>query len=137
MIYESESQIYDKEHAKYVSEWVLDTSKCKVVHTNPKTLLPESKTFSSDYVKYHLHYRDEAMPNVLFQLVNSGEILDYLNDFDEKVDEAIDNQTELLKANSKEFQVANETGNIVTAAKIWNNCIERAKEIVYPTMVYS
>lgn len=139
MIYESDKKVYDKTNKCYLSEWQLNTDYDNLVlvtHIHPETLKAETRKFFADYVWYHLRYSEEHIPERIPKLVNSGKILEYLNEFDDKVFDAIDRQTELFTANSKEFQAANESGDVVTAGNIYNMCTEQAKEVVYPAMVY-
>ncbi|WP_294412491.1 hypothetical protein [uncultured Ruminococcus sp.] len=54
--------------------WVLDTDTQTVTHNTPD-VEPSVTTFSSDHIKYHLHYSAEYRPARLKKLVNDGTIL--------------------------------------------------------------
>ena len=51
---------------------------------------PSVTAFSSDHIKYHLHYSAEYRPARLKKLVNDGTILSYPIDLDRSVAEAIE-----------------------------------------------
>ncbi len=51
----------------------------------------------SDYIMYHLHYSDSKSPDRLRRLVNEGKIIEYLDDLELKVGEAIARQVERWK----------------------------------------
>ncbi len=82
------------------------------------------------------NYTCEHYPERLQKLVENGDILTYLEEFDIKVTDAICDQTDLLMENNKEYQIAVETGNLVEVGSIGNMLRENAKEIVYEDMVY-
>lgn len=92
--------------------------------------------FHADHIRYHINYTCEHCPERLQTLVDNGEILTYLEEFDVKVTDAICDQTDLLMENSKEYQIALETGNLIEVGSIGNMLRENAKEIVYEDMVY-
>lgn len=73
--------------------WVLDTNALTVTH-NALATEPSVTTFSSEHVKYHLHYSTEYHPDRLKSLVNNGTILSYLTDFDRSVEKALEHQVE-------------------------------------------
>ena len=78
MIFESSKRIYDKSSGKYLSaEWVLDTEKQLVIHTDTDMNVTK-RSFFQDCIKYHLSYRAENNPDSLQKLVNEGNILEYL-----------------------------------------------------------
>ena len=68
--------------------WVLDTDALTVTHNTPNAE-PSVTAFSSDHIKYHLHYSAEYRPARLKKLVNDGTILSYLTELDRSVAEAI------------------------------------------------
>ena len=56
--YKSEQTAYNPLKKKYVPLWSLDTNTVTVTHFNADTLTEESKTYSSDFIRYHLHFSD-------------------------------------------------------------------------------
>ena len=76
--YKSEQTAYDPLKNKYVPLWRLDTNTVTVTHFKGKTLNEESKTYSTDFIRYHLHYSDSKCPDRLRRLVNEGKIIQYL-----------------------------------------------------------
>ena len=69
-------------------------------------------------------------------LVDSGEILKYLEDLETGVYKAIDEQIGLWRAEDTEYQLAIENNDTETQAKIENLFEMQAKEMIYITMVY-
>lgn len=116
--------------------WSVDTDTQTVTHIHPKTLETEEHRFFHDYIRYHLHYVEDEAPQRLQRLVDNGEIYQYLSDLDTRVFEAIDSQEELMKANSREFQIAHEKGDIVTEGAIGNAFHLQARDIVFEAMIY-
>lgn len=93
--------------------WVLDTDALTVTH-NTADAEPSVTTFSSDHIKYHLHYSAEYRPVRLKKLVNDGTILE--------------NDTEYLRA------VA--VGDLAKARGLENMDRLIARDPVYAAMVY-
>ena len=91
------SIISDPWNKKYVTLWSLDTDTVTIIHFNPDTLSVESKTYSTDFIRYHIHYSDSKYPDRLHKLVNVGRIEQYLNDMELKVSETIARQVETLE----------------------------------------
>lgn len=54
----STATAFDLLKMKYVPQWRLDTNTMTITHFNPDTLTEESKTYHTDFIKYHLHYSD-------------------------------------------------------------------------------
>ncbi len=115
--------------------WVLDTDALTVTHNTPDAE-PSITEFSSDHIKYHLHYSAEYRPARLKMLVNDGTILSYLTDLDHSVAEAIEHQVEMLIENDTEYLRAVAVGDLAKARGLEN--IDRliAREPVYAGMVY-
>lgn len=67
-----------------------------VTHFNPDTQSEESKTYNTDFIRYHLHFSDSHCPDRLRRLVNEGKIIQYLDDMERKIGDAISDQVELL-----------------------------------------
>ena len=116
--------------------WSVDTDTQTVTHIHPKTLETEKHRFFHDYIRYHLHYVEEAAPKRLQRLVDNGEIYQYLSDLDTRVFEAIDSQEELLKANSREYKTALEKGDLNAVGAIGNGLEHQARESVFEAMIY-
>ena len=45
-------------------------------------------------------------------------------------------QAELLMKNNREYQIANEIGDLYKVGAIGNNCRQEARDMVFATMVY-
>ncbi len=95
--YTSEQNAYSSLKKKYVPLWRLDTNTMTVTHFNTDTQTEESKTYHADFIRYHLHFSDSHCPNRLRRLVNEGRIVQYLDDIERKVSEAISRQVKLWK----------------------------------------
>ena len=50
--YKSEQTAYNPLKKKYVPLWRLDTNTMTITHFNPDTLTVESKTYSTDFIRY-------------------------------------------------------------------------------------
>ena len=70
------------------------------------------------------------------EIVDKGEIYKHLDELDIKVTDAVNRQTELLMQSSRDFQIANETGNLKKVGEIGNMLRMQAKNMVFDTMVY-
>lgn len=66
-------------------------------HFISDTLTLQSKTYHTDFIRYHLHYSDSKFPDRICRLVNEGMIIQCLDDMELKVGEAIARQVELWK----------------------------------------
>ena len=115
--------------------WVLDTDALTVTHNTPDAE-PSVTAFSSDHIKYHLHYSAEYRPARLKKLVNDGMILSYLTDLDRSVAEAIERQVEKMLANDQEYLRAVAVGDLAKARGLENMDRLCAREPVYAAMVY-
>ena len=104
--YKSERTAYDPLKKKYVPLWRLDTNTVTVTRFNADTLTEESKTYTPDFIRYHLHFSDSKCPDRLRRLVNNGRIVQYLDDMELKVSDAISRQVELWKQNDSCYQKA-------------------------------
>ena len=83
--YKREQTAYDFRKKKYVPLWKLDTNTVAVTNFNADTQTEESKTYHTDFIRYHLHYSDSKYPDRLRRLVNEGKIIEYLDDLELKV----------------------------------------------------
>ena len=129
MIFESKQTVNGK------PVWAVDTDKLTVTHIT-KTGEAEQHHFWHDCVKYHLHYCEEYCPERLQDLVDNGEIYRYLEELDIKVTDAVGEQAELLMKNNREYQIANEIGDLYKVGAIGNNCRQEARDMVFAAMVY-
>ena len=134
--YKSEQTAYNPLKKKYVPMWSLDTNTVTVTHFNNDTLAVESKTYSTDFIRYHLHFSDSKYPDRLRRLVNEGKIIQYLDDMELKVSEAISRQVELWKQTDECYQKAVLSGDTEKMLGLENCFIGMAREIVFDCMVY-
>ena len=89
----------------------MDTDKLTVPHVT-KPGAEEQHSFWRDCVKYHLHYCVEYYTERLQNLVENGEIYLYLDELDIKITDAGMEQAEDLMKNNREYQIANEMGDL-------------------------
>jgi hypothetical protein len=134
--YTSEQTAYSYLKKKYVPLWRLDTNTVTVTHFNVDTQTEESKTYHTDFIRYHLHFSDSHCPDRLRRLVNEGKIMKYLDDMELKVSEAISRQVELWKKTDNYYQTAVLAGDENEVNGIENCFINMAREIVFENMVY-
>ena len=107
-----------------------------VTHFNADTQTEESKTYRTDFIRYHLHFSDSHCPDRLRRLVSEGKIIQYLDDMKLKVSEAITRQVELWKHTDSCYQKAVLSGY---AEKMFGpeHCfVNMAREVVFECMVY-
>ncbi len=102
--FKSKQTAYDPLKKKYVPLWNLDTNTVTVTQFKGDTLTEESKTYHTDFIRYHLHFSDSHCPDRLSRLVNEGKIMHYLDDMELKVSEAITRQVELWKRTDSCYQ---------------------------------
>ena len=134
--YTSEQTAYSSLKNKCVSLWSLDTNTRIVTNFNPDTQTEESKTYHTDFIRYHLHYSDSHCPDRLRRLINEVKIRQYLDDMELKVSEAISRQVELWKQNDCCYQKAVLAGDAVKMLGLENCFISMARETVFECMVY-
>ena len=115
--------------------WVLDTDTLTVTHNTPDSE-PRVTAFSSDHIKYHLHYSAVYRKDRLRKLVESGEIETYLDELDNKVADAIDRQTEKSLETDTEYQTALAVGDLKKANGLANMVRLCARNVVYEGMIY-
>ncbi|MCM1530630.1 MAG: hypothetical protein NC093_11645 [Alistipes sp.] len=118
------------------SVWAVDTDTQTVRHINLKTGKTERYVFHADHIKYHLHHIEDNYSEHLQKLVDEGEIYKYLDELDVKVTDAVNRQTELLMQNSREYQIANETGDLNKVGSIGNLLRMQAQRAVFDAMIY-
>ena len=134
--YKSEQTAYNPLKKKYVPLWSLDTNTMTVIRFNADTRTEESKTYHTDFIRYHLHYSDSKCPDRLSRLVNEGKIIQYLDDMELKVSEAISRQVELWKKTDNYYQTALLAGDKKEIIGL-ENCFENmAREIIFESMIY-
>ncbi|MDD7515718.1 hypothetical protein [Ruminococcus flavefaciens] len=134
--YTSEQTVYNPLKKKYVPLWILDTNTMTITHFNADTQTEESKNYHTDFIRYHLHFSDSHCPDRLRRLVNDGRIVQYLDDMERKVSDAISRQVELWKKTDNYYQTAVLAGDENEVNGIENCFINMAREIVFENMVY-
>lgn len=134
--YTSEQTAYSPLKKKYVPLWKLDPNTVTVTHFNADTQTEESKTYNTDFIRYHLHYSDSKFPDRLRRLVNDGRIVPYLDDMERKVSEAISRQVELWKQTDSCYQKALLSGDAEKMLGLENCFVGMAREAVFECMVY-
>lgn len=134
--YTSEQIAYSSLKKKCVPLWRLDTNTVTVTHFNADTQTEESKTYNTDFIRYHLHYSDSHCPNRLHRLVDEGRIVQYLDDMELKVNEAISRQVELLEQTDSCYQKAVLSGDAEKMLSLENCFVYMARETVFECMVY-
>lgn len=134
--YKSEQTVYDPLKKKHVSLWKLDTNTMTVTHFNSNTQTKESKTYHTDFIRYHLHFSDSHCPDRLRRLVNEGKIMQYLDDMERKVSDAVSRQVELWKQTDGCYQKAVLSGDAEKMLGLENCFVGMAREIVFECMVY-
>ncbi len=112
-------QIADKKHSIY-----------------PCTYTEESKTYHTDFIRYHLHFSDSKCPDRLRRLVNEGKIEQYLDDMKRKVGKAIVRQVELWKQTDSCYLKAVLSGDAEKMLGLENCFVYMAREAVFECMVY-
>ena len=134
--YTSKQTAYNSLKKKSVPLWRLDTNIVTVTHFNANTQIEESKTYHTDFIRYHLHFSDSHCPDRLHRLVNEGRITQYLDDLELKVGEAITRQVELWKQTDSCYQKAVLSGDAIKILGLENCFVSMAREIVFECMVY-
>lgn len=134
--YKSEQTAYSSLKKESVPLWRLDTNTVTVIHFNADTQTEESKTYTTDFIRYHLHFSDSHCPDRLRRLVNEGRIVEYLDDMERKVNEAISRQVELWKQSDSCYQNAVLSGDAEKMLGLENCFISMAREIIFECMVY-
>lgn len=135
--YKSEQTAYSPLKKKCLPIWRLDTNTVTVAHFNPDTLTEESKTYSTDFIRYHLHYSDSKYPDRLRRLVNEGKIEQYLDDMEHRVSEAISRQVELWKQTDSCHQKVVLGGDVEKMLDLENCFVYMSREVVFECMVYN
>ena len=134
--YKSEQTAYSPLKKKYVPLWKLDTNTVTVTHFNTDKQSEECKTYTTDFIRYHLHYSDSHCPDRLRRLVKEVKIIQYLDDMELKVGEAISRQVELWKQNDSCYQKAALADDAEKMLGLENCFIYMAREAVFECMVY-
>lgn len=116
--------------------WELDTDTQTVRHRNAKTGETERYVFHTDQIRYHLHFSEDAHPERLQKLVDSGAVYKYLDDLDTKVTDAVNRQTELLMQGCRAYRIAVQTGDLNKVGKLGNILRMQAQSAVFDAMVY-
>lgn len=134
--YKSKQTTYSSLKKKYVPLWRLDTNTMTVTHFNADTQTEESKTYHTDFIRYHLHFSDSKCPDRLRRLVNNGRIVQYLDDMERKVSDAISRQVELWKQTDTCYQKAVLSSDAEKMLGLENCFVGMAREAVFEFMVY-
>ena len=134
--FKSVATAYNLREKRYVPLWRLDTTTMTVTRFNADAQTEESKTYCTDFIRYHLHYSDSKCPDRLRRLVNEGRIEQYLNDMELKVSEAIKRQVELWKQTDSCYQKDVLSGDAEKMLGLENCFISMAREAVFECMVY-
>ena len=109
--YKSKQTAYDPKRKKCIPLWRLNVKTITITHFNPDTLTEEVRTYSTDYIGYHINYCDSKYPDYIRRLVNDGKIIQYLDDIELKVDAAIKRQVERWKQTDNEYKEAVRNGD--------------------------
>ncbi|MDE6148925.1 MAG: hypothetical protein K2F81_02370 [Ruminococcus sp.] len=134
--YKSEQTAYNPLKKKYVPLWRLDTNTVTVTHFNADMQTEESKSYNTDFIRYHLHFSDSRYHDRLRRLVNDGKIIQYLDDMELKVGEAISRQVELGKQTDSCYLKAILSGDAEKMLGLENCFVNMAREVVFECMVY-
>lgn len=147
MIIKSEKMGYDKQKKQYVPLYQLDTENAVVAvfDENARKYFTDKVfgtvtniiAFHTDYAQKHINYVMKNSPERLQRKVNEGAIIDYLSSIENRAFEAVENQVDKWKESDKEYQLAVIEGDLLKAAGLENNLIARAKELIYPTIIYA
>ena len=133
--YKSEQTAYSSLKKKYVSLWQLDTNNVTVTYFNADTQTEKIKTYHTDFIRYHLHFSDSHCPDRLRRLVNEGKIIQYLDDMERKVSEAISRQVELWKQTESCYQKAIVSGDAEKMLGLEKCFVYMAREAVFECMI--
>ena len=134
--YKSEQTVYSTLKKKSIPLLRLDTKTITVTHFNIDTQTEESKTYHTDFIRYHLHFSDSHCPERLRKLVNEGKIVQYLDDMELRVSEAISRQVKLWKQTDSCYQKAVLSGDAERMLGLENCFVYMAREAVFECMVY-
>lgn len=134
--YTSEQTAYSSLKKKYVPLWRLDTNTVTVTHFNTDTQTEERKTYNTDFIRYHHYFSGSHCPDRLRRLVNDGRIVQYLDDMERKVNEAISRQVELWKQTDSCYQKSVLIGDAEKMLGLENCFVYMAREAVFECMVY-
>lgn len=134
--YKSVQVAYNPLKKKDVPIWKLDTNTVTITHFNTDTMTEERKTYHTDFIRYHLHYSDSKCPDRLRRLVSEGKIIEYLDDLELKVGEAITRQVERWKKSDSCYQKAVLSCDAEKMLGLENCFVGMAREIILECMVY-
>lgn len=93
------------------------------------------KTYTTDFIRHHLHFFDNHCPDRLRRLVNKGRIIQYLDDMERKVSEAISRQVELWKQTDSCYQKAIISGDAEKMLGLEKCFVYMAREAVFECMI--
>lgn len=135
MIIESAKRTYNRKGSA-IPVWKLDTDSCAVSHYDEKNHIEETTSFHSECIRLHLSYSAENSPERLEELVNTGKIIQYLEQLESRINKAVDEQITLWKATDTEYLLAAANDDNIRQAQLANMFDLRAKETIYAAMVY-
>lgn len=107
-----------------------------VTYFNPNMLTTEYKPYDTNFIRYHLHSSDSHCSDRLCRLLNDGKIMQYLDDMELKVSEAISRQVELWKKTDSCYQKATLSRDAEKILGLENCFVYMAREAVFKYMVY-
>ena len=134
--YKSVQAAYNPLKKKDVPIWRLDINTVNVTHFDVDTQTEGSKTYHTNFIRYHLHFSDSHCPDRLRRLVNEDRIEQYLDDMKLKVGEAISCQMELWKQTDSCYQKATLSGDTEKMLGLENCFVHMARKSVFECMVY-
>ena len=130
----ADTRAYSPLKKKYVTLWKLDT--VTVTLFGSDTQSEESKTYYTDFIRYHLHFSESHCPDRLRRIVNEGRIVQYLDDLELKVSDAISRQVELWKQTDSCYQKAVLADDTEKMLGLENSFVYMAREAVFECMIY-
>lgn len=136
MIIESAKRTYNRKGSA-IPVWKLDTDSYTVYHYDEEKSLEDITSFHSECIRCHIDYVCENAPERLESLVNSGMILSYLEDLEDRINKEFDKQTAVWKSTDKEYLLAAANDNNILKSQLANNFDLKAKEVIYAAMVYA
>lgn len=104
-------------------------------------ILQEDRTYSWNhycgmYAALRLHHLKNEHPEQLEQLLDEGDLLNYLHEFQIKAADVVMNQVEAWMQTDPEYRVAEETHNVLLQHRLRENLQARAEEAMRDTMIY-
>lgn len=104
---------------------------------NEKKQKYHDKILTRIYIVDHLDYLFEHDPDRIQRYLDNGKLYKYLRDIHTTAIVTVDRQMEKWKKTDREYLIAREKGDLIEQARILNNMQARAKEIMYPCVIYA